>query len=87
MPVISTTVNSRLDWVDTAIEDTITLRKEVAQNEQGEDFERYVAYSPNHPEINPRYGADRVDAIQALQKALWEYRASGYDLDKANTVK
>lgn len=87
MPVISTTVDSRLDWVDCAIEDPITITKEVAQNEQGEDYERYKAHAPGLPELQPRYGVDRADAVEALKKVLWEYRASGYDVEKANAVK
>jgi hypothetical protein len=87
MPVISTTVTSRLDWVDCAIEDPINITKETVKNEQGEDFQRYVATAPGIPELTPRYGADRADAIEALKKVLWEYRASGYDVEKANSVK
>lgn len=87
MPVISTTVTSRLDWVDTALEDPITIVKETVQNEQGEDYQRYVATAPGLPELAPRYGADRADAIEALKRVLWEYRANGYDVEKANAVK
>lgn len=68
-----------LAWEAQTPEATITVTKQ----EDG----TFKSFTPNVPALDPRYGETRSEAIQASQRQLWAYFASGNDTAKANKEK
>lgn len=73
-----------LAWEGITPEATINVAKET--NDEGE-FLRYRTSTPNVPELEPRYGETRSEAILAMQRVLWKYHSSGNDIAAANKEK
>lgn len=64
------------DWVDT----TPMCSVEIEKLEDG----TYKAFSPNEPQLNPCFGEEMQDAIEAINRRLWTYISSGRKIDLAN---
>jgi hypothetical protein len=76
-------LNVVYDWTDTMPTHSIDIVKEI--NEDGSH--QYKAWCTNFEELEPRFAEDRVDAIEAVQRQLWAFMASGRDAAKANAEK
>lgn len=73
-----------LAWEGITPEATINVTRE--RNDEGETV-RFRASTPNVPDLEPRYGENRQDAITAMQRSLWAYFAAGNDIAKGNAEK
>jgi hypothetical protein len=72
-------VNVVYDWVDTTPMCSVELEK----LEDG----TYKAFTPNEPQLNPCFGEDQADAIEAINNRLWVYISSGRKVDAANAER
>lgn len=73
-----------LAWEGTTPEATIAVERET--NDEG-DTVRFKAHTPNVPDLEPRYGETRSEAIQSLQRSLWAWYSNGNNAAKANKEK
>lgn len=58
-------------------EGTIDITKETVKDEQGVEHVRYKGTSPNFPELQPRYGAERIDVIESVRRQQYKLYSSG----------
>jgi hypothetical protein len=68
------------DWVDTTPMFSVDLTKQSLED----GSTQIVATCPNAPDLNPCYGEEVQDAIEAINRRIWTYVSSGRNVALAN---